>query len=380
MRPPKLLPSQPAYHFYANTSTSSIYSSQREVGFAMLWLSGPFYTTMFSVQLDGHLPVVEHIDACLHSFQNAADSLAMADMRTREKLPPGSLVDQLGRFRIWSGDIGGQRRGSNSLDHRLCDASHLRDRLLELLQGLKTTLVDVAAILKGEKVPWEDMSDSASDDDEDDENNTGGMHEDVISSTTELAQLLSNITEINTCLLSMSPAVRNPAPHDQFKQSSTMSMEYYEVFDIAHVQQKYPSAAEYLTDRLGKAISRRRQYFRYREEQHQKLVKDLPHLFLSKPLELNPSKPALNVATATMHVAIEEGEVDVKLEHDFEVKSQTSYASSLLVTPLRVPPMPKKSIHGEIFECPLCFCLISCASRASWRRHVYQDLHPYVSL
>lgn len=343
------------------------------------------HRNMVSEQLEGHVPIVDHIDNCLRSFQKAADSLIAADMRTRDKLPSGGLTDELGRFRIWSGNIGGQRRGRNSLDYRLCDASHLRDRLLELLQSLNIALVHVTEILNGERIPWEDMSGSDTDSDSD-VDHLEGMHDGALKSTTELSQLSSNIAEINTCLLSMSSAIRNPAPHDQFKQSTATSLEFYEAFDITHVQEKFPTAAQYLVTRLGKALSRRRQYFRYREEHHQNMERETSSQLQTGSSELTSPKPNLAetvsiasaLTTITVHAADEKIEADVELESGFEAASQTSN-TEFVVASLRIPPVPKQSLQSELFECPYCFRLISSSDRTSWRRHVYRDLQPYVS-
>lgn len=50
---------------------------------------------------------------------------------------------------------------------------------------------------------------------------------------------------------------------------------YFEVHDIAHVQSKYPDCTDCLTERLGRAISGRRQYLSYREEHNMKLSKGI---------------------------------------------------------------------------------------------------------
>ncbi|KAM7216340.1 hypothetical protein V8F06_008262 [Rhypophila decipiens] len=70
--------------------------------------------------------------------------------------------------------------------------------------------------------------------------------------------------------------IRNPAPHDRFAASvPAIDTDHYEPFDIQHVQGKFGQADQWLAARLGKAISRRRQYFKYRERHHQKLAEGL---------------------------------------------------------------------------------------------------------
>jgi hypothetical protein len=83
-------------------------------------------------------------------------------------------------------------------------------------------------------------------------------------------------------MLSLTPAtsmaIRDPAPNSQSKSTITVDKSFFQQHDISHVQAKYPACVKYLTSRLGKAISGRRQYFIYREEHHQKLAKDVEKL------------------------------------------------------------------------------------------------------
>lgn len=111
--------------------------------------------------------------------------------------------------------------------------------MIELLKGLERVVREATDILCGTRVPWEDVSDS---DDGD---------------ATELQQLVPNMAETITRMmrLSMVVVVRNPAPHDRLKEPTTIDTSYYELHDVRHVRDKFPLAKEYLSLRLGKAIS-----------------------------------------------------------------------------------------------------------------------------
>lgn len=52
------------------------------------------------------------------------------------------LIEELGRFRIWSGNIGAHKSGRSSLDYRLRDNTRLERTVLQLLDDLKTSLED----------------------------------------------------------------------------------------------------------------------------------------------------------------------------------------------------------------------------------------------
>jgi hypothetical protein len=76
-------------------------------------------------------------------------------------------------------------------------------------------------------------------------------------------------------MLLVSMAIRDPAPSSQYMSTVTVDKSFFQEHDSLHVQAKYPKAPEYLTKRLGCAISSRRQYLSYREAHQQKLSKGI---------------------------------------------------------------------------------------------------------
>ena len=210
---------------------------------------------------------------------------------------------------------------------------------------------------------------------------------------------MSDVVEVITCLLRLSVAIQNPTPHDQFMASGQIDTSYFELFDISHVQGKFPDAEEYLITRLGKAISRRRQYLKYREEHHKKLAQGIEDVIEAPkavaepigrevasteaarteiaqteiartetaPTETNPeSTVPLSISSATKAPTtyIDLGE-DV---YSNDGLSQTSYATSANEsTELRLPPIPKEAQNRKPFECPLCFMIISIRNSHSWK-------------
>ncbi|KAH8722691.1 hypothetical protein GQ44DRAFT_774719 [Phaeosphaeriaceae sp. PMI808] len=283
------------------------------------------------------LSTATHVQECLTGFHNVCNSLAKAEPQIRLKLPPHTIHDSLGRFQLWVGNIGAHHRGRSSLDYKLREASHISDRVIELLENLKSILREASEIITGERVPWEDLSDSDSDleaSDSKSQMSEGGT-------TTELAQLASNLTEINGCLMRLSTAIRNPAPHDQFRESADIDVTHFETFDVEHVRGKFPLAKEFLIRRLGEAISRRRQYLRYREEHRKRLGHGLkPSPPLSQELtalaEVSypataPSEKIESTVASSLPAAAKFSTSVIELdEHDYyeDTLSQTSYASS----------------------------------------------------
>ncbi|XPS80470.1 hypothetical protein M3J09_012423 [Ascochyta lentis] len=252
-------------------------------------------------------------------------------------------------------------------------------------------LGEMQSIFTGARISWEDLSDSDSDASTDD----GREHADT---TAELSQLLSNLSEINTCLMRLSISIRNPAPHDQFKESKHINFSHYETFDIDHVQAKYPHASPFLFFRLGKAISRRRQFLRYREDHRKKYEHGLTShtsqrpAFVQSEEECNSHRQPSTVATASeehpstvassLPWAVKNiNSIEELDEHDDLVErlSQTSYALSTGdSTKLRPPPLPSTACTGQPFECTVCFRIVLVQDTLAWRKHVYRDLQPYV--
>lgn len=346
-------------------------------------------------RMPDELPSVSrNVQTCFDSFQRVCDSLAKADLQISRKLPPGAINDEIGRFRLWCANIGAHKSGRSSLDYRLREASHIRDRLNELLRNLITVLQEVTEITTGVRISWEDLSDSESDMSDDD------LDHQQEQPTTELQQLASNIAEINTCLMRLSMAIRNPAPHDQFKDSTEICIAHYESFDIEHVRGKFPGASEYLVVRLGKAISRRRQYLRYREEHRKKLGQGLdverqeplepqePQEVILKlpiiPTTIAPPTVIESTVASSIPLAVKTSDYVPKLDNnDYyeDTLSQTSYTSSVNdPSKLHPPRLPDEGQDGNPFECPLCFRFTCVRQITAWHKHVYRDLQPYVSL
>lgn len=335
---------------------------------------------------DDSLSIATHVRKCLDTYKNACEAMDTAEAHIKRKLQPAVISDELGRFRLWSANVGAHRRSKGSLDYKLREASILRERVIDLLLNLESVLHEMIEIITGARLPWEDFSDSESDV----SNDQSSRPEE--ETTTELEQLASNIAEINTCLMRLSMAIRNPAPHDQFINSTKIVVAHFETFDIDHVRGKYPNAKEYLVDRLGKAISRRRQYLRYREEHRKKLEQGLSALIPAQeaalPQEIPestiaPSEKIESTVASSLPPEIKSSTSAAELEDpDYfeEVLSQTSYASSTHnPVKLRPPQLPEEGQNGDPFECPLCFRFTSVKQTAAWHKHVYRDLQPYVS-
>jgi hypothetical protein len=208
-------------------------------------------------------------------------------------------------------------------------------------------------------VPWDELS--ASDTDSDSGESEDGDSDVDLQGSTELGQLAASIQTLITSLFRLSMAIRNPAPNSQSTSTISIDKSFYEQHDIQHVKEKFQHAPEYLAERLGRALSARRQYLSYREEHHQKLTRNIEKIGFEKAT----TEFTTNSTEATLPRMKRSMSLNVLDEGD-DIASQTSYATSVNAT-IRVPSLPREARNKDFFECPLCFLLVSIHSSAGWK-------------
>lgn len=190
------------------------------------------------------------------------------------------------------------------------------------------------------------------------------LEDDCESSQSDIDIGLVDISDIIDCLLRLSVAIRNPAPHDQYiSRAGAEKLNYYEQYDINHVHEKFPGLAVELMKRLGVAMTSRRHFFRYREDHYARISggiddedglmedRDQTTIVSSIPgyLKDTPGEPTL---------------IDLDVH---SITSETSYAPSLdNDEEIRVPPIPQEDSTGS-FLCPFCYLMIKVDSRKEWK-------------
>ena len=234
---------------------------------------------------------------------------------------------------------------------------------------------------------------------------------------TELQQLQHSIATFVSNLYKISIILRqSPTPHDRNTKAFKIDTSFYETFDKGHVKAKYPDAKEALTERLGLANSRRRKYFKYREQHRQKLsrqdaTKDAPPAEISvrdgqsevyqemlpseqktapsvvQPLsETQPSATLQSTRASTFHTH-DTPPINIHaFDQHSEAGTNTTFGSvsSTRQERLTIPPIPESAQGGREFECPYCYTI--CCLKYSdnhrqereWKRHVLRDLQPYI--
>lgn len=362
---------------------------------------------------------------CIRSFDRLCEALGNGNSGYSSQLRMSSILDEYGRFNVWSGNIGAHQVGRVSLDHRLREADHVKEQVIRLLQYLRETLDDgnvdlmcistksnfltiyqATSIVDGSRLPYEDVCSSSESESSEEEMPPGTMTtdsklpQDINSLGTELQQLMHGIGKITANLFKLSTMIRKGnVSHDRLLKSSKIDVSYYESYDIQHAKNWFPSANERLTDRMGKAISRRRQYLKYREQHHEKLAvpftdsttSDLPAEdreqvpnFESVPRSKTPTgQQSTGCATSTRNQAsviqstnastLMPSKVPEPVNLDVDVYSeadtQTSHATSVAgEDKLRVPPPPESSRDGRDFECPYCYTICRLNGKEEWQR------------
>jgi hypothetical protein len=248
-------------------------------------------------------------------------------------------------------------------------------------------------------------SDSSQSSLEDDDSTAQSEPDANTSTKSRLEECITDITHVITCLYKFSITIQNPAPRDRLEKCSSIPVSHFEEFDTDHVFHKFPDAPKYLTERLGKANTKRRQLLKYYEIHYEKIAgnyglhnDETPRESVSRATSgndfdggsrlqgatentttmqtqrLTPSEGPVTIRTrltqTTVSVYVPRG---VNLDDVLEIddQSQTSDASSVSGghANLQVPPPPEqdRAFDGEPFQCPFCFVIISVLGRQSWK-------------
>ncbi|KAL8827298.1 MAG: hypothetical protein Q9170_007070 [Blastenia crenularia] len=373
-------------------------------------------------------PIRIWYDKCYQAF-GALLRASSVNTRCSEQVPHDVLVDLLGRFNIWAGNIGAGQQGRASLDYRLREAAYIKDAVVRTLQYLFEALQDITSIVSGLRLPYDELSSDSESSESSSFDDHGGKRDGSSRIDIELAQQEPLRTELQQLQHAISSFLRNlyqtsiivrsnPVPHDRLAKSAKIDTSFYEEFDERHVREKFPHADPDLIRRLGKAISKRRKYFKYREQHRQKLSIAQDHRDRG-PIP-NLSHAPVSESPADSHVpdtprdpVAEEGKSSVRqptntkesttastfippptplplnlelIDYQSDAGTQTTYESVLSMVPgrLRIPDPPKASQNAAEFECPYCYTILLLRSRHAfkrrieWKQHVLRDLQPYV--
>jgi hypothetical protein len=291
------------------------------------------------------MPIADRVQECLQQFDLIRHNEEIYEISKEAKV---TIDESFDRFTIWKNNIGAHRTDTASLEYRLRDASHIKEMIEESLQDIILSLSDANEIITGDKTPWEENIH----DNVDDCGPEDGSDSDPESDRTELYQISTYVLETVKSLLRLSITIKNPAPFDRFLRSREIDITPFETFDIGHTKSKLPLAEDFLLQRLGKANSKRRAYFKYREEHRERLEKDLG--------------PDNRTIASSLPAAVD---IIPPFDRYEDNASVTSYARTE-ITPsnsISVPRMPREAEDGQPFECPFCFSITMVRTKNEWK-------------
>lgn len=282
-----------------------------------------------------------------------------------------SWLDELGRLRIWAGNIGAHQTGQSSLEYRLRDASHLKNETIKILQRMLQGLESISDLLNEpeeevEDDPYEEAFSS-------DESEAPDDPEDDMTYAQVLHQSLRNTINL---LFQMSMEIRRPADHDRLLGTKIKDdlIASFELQSHRHVSEKFPEADSEITGRLGAAMAQQKAVLKYREKHRKKLAHGL--------IEDSGFSEISETIATDLPVPCEEDELGFLETSSISALTQTSYAPSMLAggESLSVPKPPPESANESPFECPYCCLIVTIKSMKDWARHIFRDLMPYVCL
>jgi hypothetical protein len=225
-----------------------------------------------------------------------------------------------------------------------------------------------------------------------------------LPSTTDLEYAFLDISHVITCLYRFSVTLRQPTPRDRFHKYAAIDVSHFEPFDIQHVRNKFPQAQKYLSERMGKANTRRRQLLRYHKKHHDKIARfidasPIPEGSLvpkgellvanqretplpeNRATDASPHDQSLSrrgPATIATTLNSQTTVTTFKGQNQYlmdtaDVESEAGQSQTTISISgdnggkLSVPPPPHGAALDETpFECPYCYVIIKVKSTYSW--------------
>lgn len=217
--------------------------------------------------------------------------------------------------------------------------------------------------------------------------------EDIVGGgTSELQELCASVPEIITSLFKVSILIRQSTKRDRYAKAAAASYDQFlPDFDIQHVGDKFPKVLDerWLQERLGHAITTRRQYLRYTRDHHDKIALapailiDVEVHGTQQAATVGPSHPSENTRSGPQTLAqttastLEEPVTVSSPIYDLDDEAQddrseaTSFVSSMETDgetgELRVVRLQELQKNGEEFECPYCRGIVKARRQRAWK-------------
>lgn len=308
--------------------------------------------------------------------------------------------DEIERLEIWAHEHDVK---SGGLDHRLRDASVLRNRVLSLLAQLSGT-AEAKSCLDGDEESFKEAgleSLVASTPvhllgGDDDDKTSLSLDTECTLPDSLSDSPLTHIHDLVNSLLGLGPTLLDPAPRDRLEWSAHKDAAHY---DIDHVRARFPGADEYLFERLGRANWERRQNLIQLRSKLDEGNHGAPGLDAARPIDAHLERLTIGSLTSDSGIdssednASDMGEASTVLTQSYrsDLKKGLSTQGPLTVTTSNAPsefqfsandlestaltepsnsilqvgptgsryavpspPHPNERFSGEEFLCPFC--------------------------
>ena len=95
------------------------------------------------MHIEGSTHVAPYALSCLRLLVELAELGRDPKCQLTDQLPPSAIQDALGRFKVWGGNIGAfipNAQSKRSLEHRLREASQVKEQVIKLLARLSSSV------------------------------------------------------------------------------------------------------------------------------------------------------------------------------------------------------------------------------------------------
>ncbi|KAF7673029.1 hypothetical protein GT037_008980 [Alternaria burnsii] len=298
--------------------------------------------------------ISDHCRDCVKNLQRVISTLSQSDCRD-DLIKKNEVNDDLDRLNLFIGDIGGLHSPESpmSVESRLSGAKDVLTHISSLLGDLNEAAEDLLGITAGDAQSLPRAIEDS--------------REENIQDISEICELQKEIKVTITRLLRATTLIRQAKSSDIFAKA--LSRKRYHIdnqFDIAHVGEKHRKLAAddriWLRQRLGRAITHRRQVLSYNRDHHGELDghgKDRTE----EPQVSTTNQPMSNPTLFTKATTFIPERIDPSLLHAGEPDSEDDVVSYTTIsrsvdgngeasTTLRIPKLDDLRIerHAKILD------------------------------
>lgn len=324
-----------------------------------------------------------------------------------DALSAEDIEGQLEKYNLWMGNLGVHHapHDPRSLEYRLRDAPAVRCRAVQLLGELQdmiregkqkeyremarenTTYILVAVATCTGDTSTDDLpvtGDGTLSDDEDLVRELSGIE---TSTHCKQSWWIASISDTISRLFKFSTLLAKSTTRDRYVRAEAVTIDKLDDhFDVAHTKAKFAGckAEDWLLERLGKAITKRRMFFLYCREHRYKLSRDTEsalrrdkdtqrgHTHYNQSGGKSKLDMAHTIASAVQTKASTLGAVNLTaIDSGFDDnRSFSTLATTVHTSPrhrTRVPDLSDFGTFGEPFECPYCRVICNFSGPYTWK-------------